>query len=252
LAEEGASMNYTILVICMLLAILLGGTKGEDKILISQYKYDSTQSVHGFGFASLNQNLETKFSTLKNTAHGSGVYNSETTLKVHESVYEQRSVTLKNSSTFQIELIDSSSMVYFVQPFNLSKSFHAVPIRSLWSQRTSTKNYNDGVSTDTYIFNSKTLKRELDVDILNKNWYNNEYNGTGLSLTTSFDGHGHFGVLRDDSKLKSVVSLMDEDYIGSFTLTKKIALEDSFRNRTFEREEEWLPCSCTSGLVDFK
>lgn len=244
-------MNYTILIICMLLAVSMGGgIRGEDRISISQYKYDSIQSVHGFGFASLNQNLETKFSTLKNTAHGSGVYNSETTSKIRESMYEQRSVTLKNSSSFQIELIDSSSMVYFAQPFNLSKSFRTVPIRSLWSQRTSTKNYNDGVSTDTYIFNSKTLKRELDVDILNKDWYNNEYNGTGVSLNASFDGHGHIGILRDGTKLNGDVSLMDEDYIGSFTLTKKIALEDSFRNRTFEMEEEWLPCSCTSGLVD--
>ena len=229
-----------------------GGSKGEFKFALGQYKFDSTQLVEGVGFANSHQDMETKYSSLRNKAHGSGVCYSETTSKVRQKVYEPTSVTLKNSSGYKIELLESSSMVYYEQPFNLGNSFRSMPIRSLWAEMAWAKNYRDGVSINVFVFNARNLKKDLAIDVLNRDRYSDQYkeqyNGTGLNLNTTFSGIGHIGVLREDKNTKDAIMLMDEDYIGSFSLTKRIAMEVLHKNETLE-DEGWLPC-CSGGWAD--
>ena len=100
-----------------------------------------------------------------------------------------------------------------------------------------------------------------------------------MNINSKFDGSAHLGVTLADvsladvsdvdnvmggisgitkTKAKSIV-LMDEDYKGSFNLTKKMAViiakttdygdydtnEDGFHN-----DYPWLPCLCNAGWDD--
>jgi hypothetical protein len=246
-------MNYRFVTLIMVIILLHGGSTGQDesRFTIGQFKYDSTQAINGQGFSNSYQNLETRYSNIKSTSHGSGVSNSEVISRLRQSAFEPNSTTLKNSSSYKIDLQESSQFVYFEQPFALGRSFRSEPIRSLWEENTWAKNYRDGVSINTLFSNARSLKKDLTIEVLYKDEYRNQYklkyNGTGLNLNATFNGVGHIGVLRGDMRTGDVNMLMDENYIGLFSLTKQIALEDLYKNQTLD--EGWLPC-CSSGWAD--
>ena len=68
---------------------------------------------------------------------------------------------------------------------------------------------------------------------------------TNLNLASAFTGKGHIGVLNlgeDGTPIK-----IDEDYVGTFSLTKKMSHE--FKHEWKAEADEWLPC-CQGSFVD--
>ena len=241
-------MNHTLLLIfIIILMAMVGGAQSEFKSSIEQYKYDSNQSISGVGFASSYQSLATKYSTLKKEVHGSGDYISDASLQVRQNVYvREYSNILNQTSSFRIHLVESSNANYFEYPLSLGRSLRAGPIRSLWADSTCLKNfYKGGTSMDADFSRARNLKKDLEADLI----WNGNFNGTALSIDANFQGAGHFGALLTEQGLKQASSLIDEDYVGSFAISKKFIAENFYKKNTWD--DDWLPC-CAGGWASMK
>jgi hypothetical protein len=234
-------MNYTLLLIfIIILMAMIGGAQSEFKSSIAQYKYDSNQSISGVGFANSYQSLATKYSTLRKEVHGSGDYISDASLKVRQNVYvREYSNTLNQTSSFRIHLVESSNANFFEYPLSLGRSLRAGPIKSLWSDSTCLKNfYKGGTSMDADFSRARNLKKDLEADLI----WNGNFNGTALIIDANFQGAGHFGALLTPQSIKQASSLIDEDYLGSFSISKKFIAENLHKKKTWD--DDWLPCCC--------
>jgi hypothetical protein len=241
-------MNYTLLLIfIIILMAIVGGAQSEFKSSTAQYKYDSNQSISGVGFASSYQSLATKYSTLRKEVHGRGDYISDASLQVRQNVYvREYSNILNQTSSFRIHLVDSSNANYFEFPISLGRSLRAGPIKSLWADSTCLKNFNKGgTSMDADFSRARNLKKDLEADLI----WNGNFNGTALRIDANFQGAGHFGALLTEQGIKQANSLIDEDYLGSFAISKKFITENLHKKNTWD--DDWLPC-CAGGWATMK
>ena len=70
---------------------------------------------------------------------------------------------------------------------------------------------------------------------------------SSLSLDAAFTGRGHIGVLAINDSVHDVQKMIDEDYIGTFSIVKKISHEVNYLMNA--KNEDWLPC-CYGGWSD--
>lgn len=92
---------------------------------------------------------------------------------------------------------------------------------------------------------ARNLKKDLEADLI----WNGNFNGTALSIDANFQGAGHFGALLTEQGLKQASSLIDEDYVGSFAISKKFIAENFYKKNTWD--DDWLPC-CAGGWASMK
>jgi hypothetical protein len=172
--------------------------------------------------------------------------------------------------------------VYAPVSIQFPGSFKAKTIKSLWKDQTYTKNYAGIISMDSLIDYAKILHKESTTTLFADEHTYREYLSTSNSTTESsmnidskFDGSAHLGVTIADvsgdiSDVNGDISgipkskansngLMDEDYKGSFSLTKKM---DVILKKTtdygdyetnidgFYEDYPWLPCACNAGWGD--
>jgi hypothetical protein len=250
--------------------------------------YTADQSVTGSGFANIYNNLvvvdpddKSQVLNLKILTSGTGAYS-------HDSyVYVQNdSVTTYSgdfgSSHHNITAKDDISAVYSPVNLQFPGTFKVKTIKSLWKDQTYTKNYAGMISMDSLFDYAKMLHKESTTTLYSDDHtyraYLDDTNSTtesSMNIDSKFDGSAHLGVTFADvsgdisdvsgdisgipkSKANSNV-LMDEDYKGSFNLTKKmnVILEKTTDYGYYEANTDgsngdypWLPCACNAGWDD--
>jgi hypothetical protein len=105
--------------------------------------------------------------------------------------------------------------------------------------------YKGGTSMDADFSRARNLKKDLEADLI----WNGNFNGTVLSIDANFQGVGHFGALLTEEGIKQASSLIDEDYLGSFAISKKFIAENLHKKNTWD--DDWLPC-CAGGWATMK
>ena len=250
--------------------------------------YASDQSVTGTGLANIYNNLgvvdpddRSQVLNLKNLESGTGYYNQ------NSYVYVQNNSVITEgnyySDNHNITTKEETSAVYAPVSLQFPGSFKAKTIRSLWKDQTYTKNYAGMISMDSLFDYAKVLHKESTIvmhsDDHTYQGYLASTNSTtdsSMDINSKFDGSAHLGVTFADvsggisgitkTKASSTV-LMDEDYKGTFNLTKKMAvkLEKTTNYGDYDKNYEglfndglrpwlddypWLPCACNSGWDD--
>jgi hypothetical protein len=248
--------------------------------------YESDQSVTGTGLANIYNNLavvnpkdNSQVLNLKILTSGTGDYS-------HDSyVYVQNNSMTGNHGDFvsfdhKITAKDDSSAVYTPVSFQFPGSFKVKTIKSLWKDQTCAKNYAGMISIDSLFDYAKALRKKSTITMYSVDHTYQAYlaseNSTtksSMDITSDFDGSAHLGVTLADvrggisgitkAKADGTV-LMDEDYRGSFNLTKKMAvnIKKTTAYGYYEKNYEglfdkkklddypWLPCACNAGWDD--
>ena len=252
--------------------------------------YSSSESVQGEGFSNINDNLAVSVTgspilDLKHRCSGTGSYNyiSESTIK--------NNTILRGSPdpSTGIDYVSSDRKIRideytndFYSEINLPRfngSFQTkTPIRSLWKDQITSRNYAGIISMDYRFDYAQSLDLHSlatmtsDSDTYPK--FLTTTNSTIISLMNIFgnvsEGTGHIGATKNDlrgesMKMKDKTSdtiLMDEDYKGTFHLyipKMEIKISKITNFGDYDRNSEglygklalddysWLPCICNMG-----
>jgi hypothetical protein len=253
--------------------------------------YTSDQSVTGTGLANIYNNLvvvdpddKSQVLNLKILTSGTGAYSHNSYVYVQNNSVTTTSGDFE-SSDHNITAKDDTSAVYSPVSFQFPGSFKAKTIKSLWKDQTYAKNYAGMITMDSLFDYAKALHKESTTTIYSEDHTYQEYlesenstTGSIMNINSNFDGSAHLGVTLADvrgdisgipkSETNSTV-LMDEDYKGSFNLTKKMQVivkkttdygyyeknyeglyDEELYNEGLLNDYPWLPCACNAGWED--
>lgn len=237
--------------------ILAGLSCAQPEVsLDSNYVYHMDQNVKGNGFFNAYQSTDVTNLSLSNTAHGSGSLNHESKLDSRNGAEfnnksDEYTITSDRGTTF----IESTDFSYSPGSMQLGKYSLPVAFQSKGAEETCLKNYVSGVSMDARFNYLDTISKNLSAELYWK--FVNSIDEmdtslesqakTDLNLEASFSGSGHVGVMDASRGEKNPDILIDEDYSGTYYITKKMSHEIKYK---LTREmDDWLPC-CSGGFAD--
>jgi hypothetical protein len=137
----------------------------------------------------------------------------------------------------------------------LGKYSLPIALQSKGAEETCLKNFISGVSMDARFNYLDTLSKNLSSELYWKFVNTTDEMDTSLesqaktdlNLEASFSGSGHVGVVDMSQGEKNADILIDEDYRGTYYITKNMSHEVKYK---LTREmDDWLPC-CSGGFAD--
>lgn len=250
-------------------AILIGvawGDIDED----TKYIYNMDQSVQGNGFFNSYQDLTASELSLTALDHGSGKYRGESEYHVQNQAIYVDIIDYDFSDLQTLKFNRSTDYAYAPTNFDFGRSFRAAAFQSKGQEGVCIKNYAFGDRSNIKGISMNALFRDLDVLSSNTsaglsfirtsvedddNYDLVSFNSSGsimLNLESAFAGRGHIGVLgalnATGRRHIGVPDIeIDEDYIGKFSLSKKMS--QAFIHNWNRDYDEWLPC-CSGGFAD--
>ncbi|VVB63599.1 Uncharacterised protein [uncultured archaeon] len=249
--------------------------------VVGGFSFTSDQSVAGTGFANINSNVATASSadgsqilSVRDLRSGTGAYNYSSTIYAQNNTIWTES-GIGAGTTQDVTEKEYTDEVYSEINFPFPGSFKAKSIRSPWKDQTHSKNYAGMISMNAFFDYAKKIHKESDTtlhaDVYNYDGFvaaTNSTIGSSMDIKSAFDGSAHLGTTLNDvrggiggilgSKANSTI-LLDEDYRGSFNLTKKMAVDIvkttdfGYYEANYEGVYEdypWLPCLCNTGWED--
>ncbi len=232
------------------------------------------QDVEGEGFVMVYQKVNTESLQLKNYLHGSGTMDAAFLISSNQSssggtcTQDQNTLayikTAKDSDAYagNISFMEQNEMVYSPVAMAYGTGWYEknpVVFNSKLKEKTVGKSYQEGVSMHHQIEYASAFKKDLGVDLQCKE----PVPGKGYYSSDPTDGYGlarmrieedvtegtiHVGQLLTDPDSdhgwKSPLIEIDENYAGSFTLTKN--MEVCVKKSASKVRADWLTC-CIGG-----
>jgi hypothetical protein len=262
-------LGYAAVTAFILIVSLMGVACGDTTTTYTEYVYRADQSVSGNGFYSSHQNIVSGNLHLSNFGCGSGKYNHETKLAALNQANNDTTGQYFSTSERSILFNETTDQVYGASNLNLgSSSFKSGPLSVLGKEATCIKNYENGtsgISMDALFDSASVLSKDLSANLYWKSItsgyindpnedYSVEQKGvTGLKVDATFTGEGHIGASETNNSTRGwdrrPTLLVDEDYLGTFSLSKKMSSEFTFK--WTQTGEDWLPC-CYGGWDDMR
>lgn len=248
-------MKKLPIIICILIALMSIGSAVDDNELgdwtnTTGLRFDSNQTVEGFGIASSYRCMGPLDLVLHSHSSGSGVYSSESRSYLrNDEIIAGSPVSFSENNSVGLQEITSNA--YSPTKLDYPGSFRSEPISSLWSDSTFLIAGKENVSV---------LKASFDqVQVLNKEMATKISSGTSyedltqqsygsfassMKLNAVFNGTGQIGAYVGTVSGNNTDVLLDEYYRGTFTISKK--MEIALKSSLLQEEDEWLPC-CSGG-----
>ncbi len=252
-------MRYELAVALCLQTALIGFVLAEDDPFINTSSisgliFDMEQSVQGNGFSNSYIEAGVHNLSLSSKGHGSGNYNYESVLGINDKAkYDDITGDYKALSERMIDLKENTDFVYAPSSFYMGKNMKWGGFQSLGSEETCIKNYGSNLSMNAAFDRVSTLSKNISASLLLKSTESNDltvphtdvHGMSSLAVEAAFAGKAHIGATVPDYKQKADI-LIDEDYSGTYLITKKMT--DEFTYKLQRSEEEWLPC-CSGGYL---
>jgi len=246
-------MNFFVLSACLAYELI----DDEDLIDIdSGVTFESNNSIQGYGFVSTYQHINSrnpedhKDLDIKNVVSGSGFYNYESLVRSKKDFDIDDDSKEVIGVYAEMNLIEDISASYEEESLRIGKSFKSGPIKQPWRLDTQAKNYEAGIAA-RYLFDRVTaLDNKVRLDQITDA---DDENETHLDLDSRFTGIGHLSLVYTPPPIQGSTHPMmpelemDEKYIGSFHLAKKIGAR--IEEDTESEEDIWLSC-CEDGFLD--
>jgi hypothetical protein len=257
--------NYKLvfLVLISFSVIYLGLACGDNSI-DAKLVYHLDQNVNGNGFFSTYRDTNVANLNISNAAHGSGSYSYESNIDAQNEAKYQRGGEVEDriivfddswNSWSMAKINESTDFSYAPIDMQLGKYSRPIAFKSKGKDATCLKNYNSGVSIDTRFNYAEMLHNNLTAELL-WSWKRiddeleiatDNQTKIKLKLIADFSGNGHFGVLNTNRGRQDPNILIDEDYSGTYSITKSISHVIEYKRK--QQSDEWLPC-CSSGFAD--
>lgn len=237
--------------------------------------FDFEQSVQGSGYFMTYRYIQLpspgtnqKGPMYKDYAHGSGTIDNEMIISADIIDYYQDIGCYQEWEAYSCIIArEDNSMVYSPMTMSYGNGYYARnPIRydSLLKEKTVVKNYRPVTMMHHQVEYAKAVDKEIDVIVKDKQYYYGDpvYQGIGftsMNITEDVtDGYVHIGVLQGEpnsmnntgylipstTAWKNPMIEIDENYIGTFTINKKMALDVPYKHVI--EEKDWLSC-CIGG-----
>jgi len=249
--------KFGFLLAVLFSVILVGSTCGQPEISEeSRYIYHMDQDVKGNGFFSSYQSTDVTNLTLSNLAHGSGSYDLELKLDSRNGAKrDEKSDEYKTTSDRGITFIESVDFSYAPASMQMGKYSLPIAFQSKGAEKTCLKNYISNVSMNARFNYADTLSKNLSAELYWKlvnttNELESNLDGdarTKLNFEAAFSGSGHVGALDMGQDEHDADILIDEDYRGTYYITKNMSHETVFK--LTRQTDDWLPC-CSGGFAD--
>jgi hypothetical protein len=237
--------------------ILAGLSCAQPEVsLDSKYIYHMNQNIKGNGFFNSYQNDDVKNLSLINTAHGSGSLSHESKLDSRNGAkLDTKSDEYTATSDRGTALIESTDFSYSPISMPLGKYSLPVVFQSKGAEETCLDNYISGVSMNARFDNLDTLSKNLSAELYWKFTSSSDnfasslesQTKTNLNFEASFSGSGHVGAMDTSRGEKNANMRIDEDYIGTYYITKNMSHEAKYK--LTQEVDDWLPC-CSGGFAD--
>jgi hypothetical protein len=237
-------------IIYLLIALMSIGLalSDEERSEAKGLRFDSNQTVEGFGIASSYRYLAPSDLVLHSHSNGCGVSNSESKTHVRNDLIVQGSPE-SFATNITVRLQENTNNAYAPKKLDYPGSFRSEAISSLWSD--STFAGADGIALKASFDHVQSLNKEMTTKVSGTGSYEKLTNpkssasfGADMDLNAIFNGTGNIGMYVGTLKGKNPDALVDEYYRGTFTISKK--MEIVFKSRLLQEEEYWLPC-CSGG-----
>ncbi|MCX6674352.1 MAG: hypothetical protein NTY37_11315 [Methanothrix sp.] len=214
------------------------------------------QDVKGNGFFSSYQTTDVTNLTLSNMAHGSGSYDYESKLDSRNGAkYDEKNDAYTLTSDRGVTFMESADFSYAPASMQMGKYSLPIAFQSKGAEKTCLKNYISNVSMNARFNYLDTLSKNLSSELywkLASSEDEFEFNldsdaRTKLNFEAAFSGSGHVGVLDMSQDEHDADILIDEDYRGTYYITKNMSHEDVYKLK--QQIDDWLPC-CSGGFAD--
>ncbi|HOO52997.1 MAG TPA: hypothetical protein PLM24_02985 [Methanothrix sp.] len=229
------------------------------------------QDVEGEGYVMVYQNVNTQTLQFQNYMHGSGSMDSATLLSSNQSCksyYPQDKNThvylpYKKAYFGNISFVEQNEMTYSPVAMAYGTGYYAenpIVYNSKLKEKTQSKSYQEGVSMHHQIEYASAFVKDIGVDLMCKDPIpakSTEYSSSpkkGIGLTRMnieeevTEGSVHVGQLvtkaDPDYGWKDPLIEIDENYIGSFKITKN--MEVCVSKSGMPVRKDWLSC-CIGG-----
>jgi hypothetical protein len=263
--DEGRRLrdNYKLVFLAMIsFSIVFAGLACGDSYDDSIFLYHMDQKMNGNGFFSTYDDTNVANLNISNVAHGSGSYSHESTIEAQNEAKYQRGGDLEDRIIVYDDTWNTWSMIktnesmdFSYAPINLQlgKYSHPIAFKSKGWKGICLENAASGVSVNTrfdlvemlhknitaeLLWSWKRIDDELEVTVDNQA-------KTKLKLKADFSGKGHFGILNINRSIQNPNIMIDEDYSGTYSITKSISHATDYRLKHIT--DGWLPC-CSIGL----
>jgi len=238
-----------ILIALMSIGLAFADEEITEEILREGLRFDSNQTVEGFGIASTYRCMASWDRVLHSHSSGSGVFTSESKTLVQNGVVAKRTPE-SFESNIGIGLQENTSNAYSPTKLDYPGSFRSGPISSLWSDSTFAGNDN-GIVLKARFDHVQALNKEMttkvsgagSIEELTDSKSSASF-GASMKLNAAFNGTGQMGMYVGTIKGENLDALVDEYYRGTFTISKK--MEIAFKSSLLQDEDDWLPC-CSGG-----
>jgi len=255
--QKGKRLMLLIIILSIFSAAQAYGL--SDISLSTRYICHLEQDVQGNGFFNAYVKTDVPNLSLSNIAHGSGSFDHESNLDSRSGTkYDDTNGNYSMLTDRGTTLIESTDFSY--APINMQMGAYSRPIsfQSKGSEATCVENYYSGISMNAMFSYADTLSKNLSGELYWKLVDNTDTSDeslsnldvesrTKLNFEVAFSGNGHVGALDSKRMSKDTEVLIDEDYRGTYYLTKNMSHSETY---TLKRlADDWLPC-CSGGFSD--
>jgi hypothetical protein len=223
---------------------------------LSGHIYNMDQNVKGNGFFNSYQTLNDTHLVWSNKAHGSGSYDYEAKIDSRvKAKLDSNDADYKATADQGMTYIESTDFSYAPAGMQMGKYSLPIAFQSKGAETTCIKNYVSNVSMDAMFNYADTLSKNLSSEL----YWNAGYNTSGdydnvlgsdartkLNFEAAFSGSGHVGALDMSRGADGPDILIDEDYKGTYYITKNMSHEVKYNLK--QQIDEWLPC-CYGGYL---
>jgi hypothetical protein len=235
--------------------VILVGLVYADITTNSRFMYHNDQYVAGNGFFSDYGDTSVANLELRDHAHGSGSYDYRSIIEAYGAQYRDltgESVILNNR---RIVIEEGADFSYSPVIMQLGTYSRPISFRSLGEDKICLKNYASNTSVNAVFNYAGTLSKNLSADLFWRFSQNDDVDAvtvdnqsrTIMDIEAAFAGDGHIGVLDQSRGRKKVDVLIDEDYRGTYSISKKISHEVKYMKK--QQIDDWIPC-CSDGFDD--
>ena len=248
-------MKKLPIIIYILIALMSIGLALADEELYGNtettgLRFDSNQTVEGFGIASSYRCMGPLDLVLHSHSSGSGVSSSESRSYVrNDEIVDGSPDSFSENNSVGLQEITSNA--YSPTKLDYPGSFRSGPISSLWSDSTVLFAGKENVSVLKASFDhAQALNKEMTTKISSEASYEDlALHSAGsfansMKLNAVFNGTGQIGAYVGTLSGDNTDVLLDEYYRGTFTISKKMNI--GLKKSLLQEEDEWLPC-CSGG-----
>jgi hypothetical protein len=224
----------------------------------AKYVYNSTASIVGEGFVNEYQSLESGPMKFLSHGHGSGTYKKEEQDNILKgSRFDNRTQEYLSTSDHRIETRKMVNARYAEVGFYHDGSFRTGPLRSLFRDDSDARHYGIRGVADWEILGASLTEEEISTDLFYRadkihDYYTQSQSSSAslkMNLAANFTGRARLGAflggeMPENETPENETAVIDEYYVGTFSIVKKLDVEAMFKNISLE--DEVMDC-CVGG-----